>query len=527
MAAPSRPPRRGRPRRGAPRVPPAELRRRRARAGLLLLLAVFAGAVGAALLLHSSGGDGGTAKAGGRDPRALLPGSQAGEGVDPLRYTAAVRANREAQAAAGLAHVLYVKSPGGAVVTAERVNALRPLVERAAAKGGVDPNVLEGIVFLESAGRPDAMANPRDLGGAAGLTQILAQTGTGLLGLKVDVGASERLTRGIARGRKVAARQAQRRKVDERFDPAKALAATARYLNIARKAFAGNADRDDLAVASYHMGIGNLQTALSRFGDKTVPYAELYFASSPVSHSRAYAFLTSLGDDSSTYLWRVRAAEDIMRRFRSDPIKLASRAVRMLHKASAEEVLRPEGSVPEFPDPFAVGRAEASGALRRLDPALLQRYGLQISTTMGELAPKVHQSRRLYRALRPEALATLLYLGATAQGISGAAPLIVTSTVRDRQYQAQLAATNIEATHAYSLHTTGFTFDILRKYVSGDQSKAFQFALDRLTAENVIAWVREPAAIHVTVGPGARVLLPLLRPGAPVPAPAVPATPAR
>ena len=62
-------------------------------------------------------------------------------------------------------------------------------------------------MLLESAGRPDAQAS-NDLESAAGLTQILAQTATGLLGMKVDVAASERLTRklGRARGPRQAAR---------------------------------------------------------------------------------------------------------------------------------------------------------------------------------------------------------------------------------------------------------------------------------------------------------------------------------
>ena len=57
---------------------------------------------------------------------------------------------------------------------------------------------------------------------------------------------------------------------------------------------------------------------------------------------------------------------------------------------------------------------------------------------------------------------------------------------------------NIEATRNYSLHTTGWAFDVLRRYSSRQQALAFQFVLDRLTALNLIAWVREPAAIHVT-----------------------------
>ena len=91
------------------------------------------------------------------------------------------------------------------------------------------------------------------------------------------------------------------------------------------------------------------------------------------------------------------------------------------------------------------------------------------------------------------------------------AALTVTSTVRDRRYQALLVARNIQATAAYSLHTTGFAFDVLRSYRSRAQALAFQFMLDRLQALNLIAWVREPEAIHITVGPDAKRLLPLLR----------------
>ncbi|HWT93214.1 MAG TPA: hypothetical protein VN238_09480, partial [Solirubrobacteraceae bacterium] len=63
-----------------------------------------------------------------------------------------------------------------------------------------------------------------------------------------------------------------------------------------------------------------------------------------------------------------------------------------------------------------------------------------------------------------------------------------------------------------SLHTTGWAFDIERTYRSRAHALAFQFMLDRLQALNLIAWVREPAAIHVTAGPRAEELLGLLSP---------------
>src|SRR5437763_1069653 len=75
-----------------------------------------------------------------------------------------------------------------------------------------------------------------------------------------------------------------RERVGERFDPAKALAATGRYLALARRRLG----RQDLAFVSYHMGIGNLESVLRAYGRGRVPYAQLYFDSTPLRHAAAY-----------------------------------------------------------------------------------------------------------------------------------------------------------------------------------------------------------------------------------------------
>ena len=125
----------------------------------------------------------------------------------------------------------------------------------------------------------------------------------------------------------------------------------------------------------------------------------------------------------------------------------------------------------------------------------------------GEFVPKA----RTEAHLRAEALAVLVYIGRRVQELSRAeGPLAVTSTVRDEEYQRRLRTGNPEATHGYSLHTTGLAFDVRRRYESGAQAGAFQFVLDDLTARGLIAWIREPQAIHVTVGPAAEELVPLL-----------------
>jgi hypothetical protein len=130
---------------------------------------------------------------------------------------------------------------------------------------------------------------------------------------------------------------------------------------------------------------------------------------------------------------------------------------------------------------------------------------------MGELAPKLGQAPSLYEGLRPEALATALYIGAEVRALSGQAPLVVTSTVRDDAYQKLLVARNREATRNFSLHTTGWAFDIARQYRSKVHARAFQFVLDRLQVLDAIAWAREPDAIHITAAPEGKALLPLLK----------------
>ena len=447
-----------------------------------------------------------------RRPSALVPGA---ETEDPFAWDPDREDEFTRRAAAGLSHVLYEKSPGGAAATALRVGRYRDEIEAVADEAGHDADTIEAIVFLESGGRPDARASD-DPAGAVGLTQILAETGSGLLGMRVDAEAGAQLTRAIARaerrGRADEAERlrARRRTVDERYDPAKALRGTARYLTFALDELG----RDDLAVASYHMGVGNLQGVLAAFGaGEDTSYAEVFFDSSPLRHAKAWDRLAALGDDSSTYLWRVEAAREIMRLSREDPAELARVAELHASKNSAEEVLHPPGATEQFAEPEAIETALDEGGLVPLPAAELSAEGVAIDRRMGELAGRLDRKRTLYRALRPEALALLVHLARGTKAISGDAPLQLTSTVRDATYQGQLVARNGEATRGYSLHTTGWAFDIERRYASREQAQAFQFMLDRLQALNLIAWVREPAAIHITAGPDAEKLLELLEEG--------------
>jgi hypothetical protein len=369
-----------------------------------------------------------------------IPGSTK-DVKDPFAWTAERAGELSRRAANGVSELLFLRAPGGAAATAQRVARFRPLVERAARSAGVDADVLEGLVFLESAGRPDARA-PGGIAGAAGLTQILAETGQNLLGMKIDLGKSGTYTRrqqkALRQGNlaRAAALNRARRRVDDRFDPAKALAGTARYLKLAKQRFG----REDLAFVSYHMGMGNLENVLADFGGGRRAYAELYFDSTPLRHAAAYKRLASFGDDSSNYYWKLLAARDIMHGDRTP--KSGRRA--LLTGA-------PQGDLRELHEP---------------DTGLTVARGVK---------------------LRPEALATALYMAAQVRAIAKAAPLRIMRA-----------------------DDGGWTFRVSRRYASARQARAFQYVLDRLQVLNVIAWSRAKLTIRVTASQDAKALEPLL-----------------
>jgi len=487
----------------------------RAVGGVLLLL-VAAGALAGGVLALGVGD---------REPLdvrvariAAGASATAGSSSDPLAWSPARREQFEGRAAIGTSHVLYAKSPGGVAASARRTARWRDEIETAARRHGVDPDTLEAVIFLESAGRPDVMAGPT-AEAASGLAQIIPSTATDLLGMDVDLPASIALTERIARStssEQAARLRRQRAQIDERFVPEAAIEGAATYLEIAQERF-GDAG---LAVASYHMGIGNLENVIRAYAGAEgsepvsglvaadgISYAQLYFDSGPDRHRDTYERLASFGDESSDYLWKVRASEEIMQRYRSDPEGLEETSDLATAKATLEEVFHPEDQTEVFEEPDDVEAALRDGDLVPLpdSPGL----GWIVDPQMGELASELDREPELYRALRPEALATLSYMATTVRQLSGAfAPLRITSTVRDRAYQELLIGSNPEATDEYSLHTTGWSFDVLRDYENRRQAEAFQFTLDRLSALALLDYAVEPGAIHVTVSELGRQLLP-------------------
>ncbi len=528
-------------------------------AGLLLLAGAFA--AGALLLTGALGNE----KVQPADVYATAVEGDSDADEDPFAWSSDRRQALEKGAAAGYSHVLYALSPGGIEASAKRTLRFEDEIAAAADAHGVSAEIMEAMVLLESAGRPDAIAGATDPANASGLAQIVASTGSDLLGMDIDLDRSRQLTTAIAanearveklrekarklakngegakpkkgRGRgtptlselmvdikkaetavDIAARE--RAEIDPRFDPEAALDGMARYLEIATDRFG----REDLAVTSYHMGIGNLGDVIAAYvgpeqaqlavkdlvTQSQLSYTQLFFDSSPINHAAAWKVLSGLSDDSSTYYWRVLAAREILRLWRDDPGELERLAELQTNKATAEEVFHPQADTRTFDTADELQDGLDSGELEPIPPpARTEEFGFVVGPQLGELTDQLGVERSLYRALRPEALATLIYMSGRVRAITGKdkQTLTVTSAVRDQAYQDALVGSNAEATRAYSLHTSGYSFDILRNYASDKQARAFQFVLDRMKALGVIDYAVEPSAIHVTVSDRAEPLL--------------------
>ena len=436
---------------------------------------------------------------------------------DPLRFEPGRTEDYEQAAAFGLSHVLFEKSPGGVVRAAQRTARFRALVDDATAGTGIDPDVVEAIVLLESAGRQDVIAGD-DPVNAAGLTQIVAGTATDFLGMPVDLEASRRLThlldQAVGRGDdgEAARLRSERRRVDARFDPEQALAGTVRYLTEAKKVFG----RDDLAVVSYHMGIGNLSDVVRAYTvrqddpvdtivrEAGIDYARLYFDSSPTVHRASWELLASFGDDSQTYYWRVLGALGIMQLLRSDSGRLERLAELHDRLPSATLVLHPPGARERYTDATQLRDARARGVLVRVQPSTDAH--LTIDPQLERALTPLTDDPSDYLALRPRAARFLAFVSAKVHELSGEErPLALTRAAYDEEAATKLTPHDPGAVADADMHATGFAFDIRRRYGSGAQAAAFQWTLERLEALGLIAWTRGRSVIHIVVSPRADV----------------------
>ncbi len=228
--------------------------------------------------------------------------------------------------------------------------------------------------------------------------------------MSVDLPQSIELTRRISNSDspgETERLQQQRAPIDQRFDPEAAIEGAATYLDIARKRFGDL----QLAIASYHMGIGNLENVLRAYardasdmpiGDLVsgdhLSYAEVFFNSGPDSHRKAYELLRDSATSPPSTCgrsWRpgrsctctATTASACRRPQRWRPTR-----------RPMEEVFHPENETDVFQTPDDISDALDDGDLVPLPdkPAL----GWEPNKDIGELAGQVDQSPELYRALR-------------------------------------------------------------------------------------------------------------------------------
>jgi hypothetical protein len=159
------------------------------------------------------------------------------------------------------------------------------------------------------------------------------------------------------------------------------------------------------------MGIGNLESVIDAYvgGDggsaaelvaaNDLDYARLFFDSSPLGHADAWDLLASFGDDSSTYLWRVLAAERIMELYRDDRARLRRLARLHAAKATSEEVFHPQEETEAFADPGAIEAALDDGELARIPDG--GAYGYEVGDQLGELSRRLGVDRSTYRRSAP------------------------------------------------------------------------------------------------------------------------------
>jgi hypothetical protein len=466
-------------------MPPARSTRARGRRRLYFAIAGVACVAVVAIVVALSLGGSELAGA----PAARNAPETGSEGL--FHYDPAHAAQFTARATAGNGQVLFSKSPGGAIATARRVAALRPLIDRAVAGTSIPAPVLEGLVFLESAGVPDA-AVAEDPANASGLTQILPSTATSLLHMHVDLAASKRLLAQISQARTPAQQRRLQRRLeaaDQRFDPVDALRGAVQLLTASEGMFGG---RLDLAVTAYHMGPGNMQDVLADYdGGRPVPYVQLYFDTAPDHHASAYRLLSTLGDDSSLYWWRVLGAEQIMHLYRSNRGALRQLQSLETTDAAGGSVLHPPGRSPRYADPSELQHAYTSHALQPL-PRNVVSLGLAYNASIGAGSGHVGAPRSLYLGLNPSAVRLLIRMAAGVRTLSGGVvPLQVAAAVADRKY--------LSAQGTYDpMAPTGFSFQIARHYRSGAQAEAFQAVLDRLQSLNLIRWAPSGSVIQVT-----------------------------
>lgn len=361
------------------------------------------------------------------------------------------------------------------VAAQERLDHLWPIITKAAQKYGLDPYLLRGIFYLESQGKVDLVSGAS----CAGVAQFAPSTARGF-GLLVS--KNWRSLYNAYQGEKNPARKAKKwaklQRLDERFDPAKAIPAAAHYLGCGLEEYGGA----DYAVAAYHMGGPNLRTALRayRAGWKApdhFTWFELIMDAAPNRHPRTFAFLHDrLEDGSWTYYFRVLAAREACWLWSHDDFNHTT----YLIKAMFYDKMAKKGRRPRLAHEFLWYEDKMKEY-----PPLVKLTG---SHTNVIVDPQVSHPE-----LTPE-MAGLLYYLATQVREAGGKSIRITSAYRTFRQQG-----------SFSSHRYASGMDLGIKGLKPLTLDLLEWNLMKLRARGVIIYYQEkyPPHYHVTINPKA------------------------
>jgi hypothetical protein len=324
---------------------------------------------------------------------------------------------------------------------------------------------------------------------------------------------------------------AKRRVVDERYDPAKAIAVQTRYLlRLAR-----NYGMLDWAFQAYHGGEGGVEKTVrtyagpnhrwlasaepairgelphrGSYGRRAVTFEQIYFGATPLSHPDTFSYLYGRSDHHRYYWWKVLMAERAIALYRKDPREFRREWAALRPGQRLEVAWYPNATEQSFHSVADLRQAYKLGKLVRL-PADLRPHGL----VAGNVAPLDAANAFQYKGLRPAAMGALLRLAKLYRENGGAgAPLRIHALVQTTGYR-QILASRIPppwvrnppddpADIPVDLHATGYCFDIERPQ-SAWHRKVFEYALGLLADRQRIYWIDEtsvgPRRYHICPSP--------------------------
>jgi hypothetical protein len=342
-----------------------------------------------------------------------------------------------------------------------------PSIQATAAESAIPPYILGGVVLLESGGKQFAYSTAD----CAGPGQFSVATGR-QYGLTIELGESKRLRRKMhslpsdSPVRLLV--KAKLMKVDERFDPQKAMPATGRYLVWLRNRYGGDLET---AIAGYHMGPGNLDRIWGLFlqGNKQhafggsigesiqrdqLTWTTLLNEVSPGSHPKTFEKLKLLQDDSPSYRDRVGAAALLLQAYVEDRAKYNAYIERFDHQHTGRLwgiALEREwyGDQSPYRDWQDMRTALDAGTLV---PVNLEKFGVILDKGIGAEASS--EVRPLFQTTSRSMVGLLAYIGSSYHQEGGGSPLKLNSLTRSAIYQARVGHS------AFSSHECGVAADI-------------------------------------------------------------------